>query len=122
MLSYSARPGGEDAIITPPAEIDLTNAGQFGDELNAALDRGITTLIVDMSKTMFCDSAGAAALVHAHKRASTMNADLRLVMLSESHVRRVFEINGMDQIMQICTSQDAARCDTADIEPERPCP
>jgi hypothetical protein len=27
------------AIITPPAEIDLTNAGQLGGELNAARER-----------------------------------------------------------------------------------
>jgi anti-sigma B factor antagonist len=122
MLTYSAHRGGGQAIITPPAEIDLTNAGQFGDELNAALDRGITTLIVDMSKTMFCDCAGAVRLVRAHKRASTMNADLRLVLLSESHVRRVFEINGMDQIMQICTSLEAAQRGTADGVPGPPCP
>lgn len=112
MSSYSAHHGGA-AIITPPAEIDLTNAGQLHDELNAALDRGITTLIVDMSKTTFCDSAGTTALAQACKRASGMNAELRLVMLRESNVRRVFEINAVDQILQIYASLDAAQTGSA---------
>jgi anti-sigma B factor antagonist len=109
MLSYSSHPGGGRAVVTPPAEIDLNNAVELQDELDAALDRGITTLVVDMSGTTFCDSAGAAALVRAQTRATDMNADLRVVIIKESFVRRVFELNGVDQILPIYTSLDAAQ-------------
>ena len=109
MLNYSPHPGGGRAVITPPEEIDLNNAVELEDELGAALDRGITSLVVDMSKTTFCDSAGAAALVRAQTRASTMNADMRLVLSRESFARRVFEINGVDQILPIYESLDAAQ-------------
>jgi anti-anti-sigma regulatory factor len=43
MLSCSVhRRDGHSAILTPPAEIDLTNAEQLQDELIAVLDRGMT--------------------------------------------------------------------------------
>lgn len=108
MLVYSPHPNGGTAVITPPAEIDLSNAEQLQNELNAALDRRTTTLIVDMSRTTFCDSAGATVLLGAHKRASLMNADLRLIIRAPI-VRRLFEINGMDEILQIYATLDAAQ-------------
>jgi anti-sigma B factor antagonist len=121
MLSYSAHPGGGTVIFTPPAEIDLSNANQIYDELTTALDRGIRTLIVDMSKTTFCDSAGTAALARAHKRAGNTGADLRLVVPSESYVRRVFEINAMDEILQIYVTVAAAQEGSADNAADPPC-
>jgi anti-sigma B factor antagonist len=114
MSSYSAHQGDGTAVITPPEEIDLNNAVELQAELDAALDSGITTLVVDMSGTTFCDSAGSAALVRAQMRAANMNTDLRLVMVSESFVRRVFQINGVDQILQIYASLDAAQSNIAD--------
>jgi anti-sigma B factor antagonist len=121
MLSYSAQPDGGKAVITPPDEIDLNNAVQLQAELDEALDHGITTLVVDMSATTFCDSAGSAALVRAQARASNMNADLRLVIVGESFLRRVFEINGVDQILQIYASLDAAQGNIAGEVTGPPC-
>jgi anti-sigma B factor antagonist len=121
MLSYSAQPDGGKAVITPPDEIDLNNAVQLQAELDAALDRGIATLVVDLSGTTFCDSAGSAALVRTQIRASNMNADMRLVIVGESFLRRVFEINGVDQILRIYASLDAAQSNIADDVADPPC-
>ncbi len=107
MLSYSVSRDGGVAIVTPPAEIDLNTAAQFENELNAALLRGITRLIVDMSGTTFCDSAGTGTIARAHGRASDMNTTMCLVA-SRSIVRKIFEINGIDQILEIYDSVAAA--------------
>ena len=101
------------AAVTLPAEIDVTNTGQLHDELDAVLDRGVPTVIVDMSRTTFCDSAASRVLLHAYRRARGMQADLRLVVTQQA-VRRLFEINGMDQIMPIYASLDAAESGIAD--------
>ncbi len=108
MLSYAASRDGGLAIVTPPVEIDLNTAPQLENELNAALLRGITRLIVDMSDTTFCDSAGTGTLARAYSRASDMNATMCLVA-SKSIVRRVFELNGIDQILKIYDSVTAAQ-------------
>jgi anti-sigma B factor antagonist len=96
------------AVIAPPAEIDVTNAEYLQDELNVALDRGITALIVDMSRTSFCDFAGVATICRGYSRASAMHADLRLVVSNQT-VLRIFELTGADQVMPIYASLDAAQ-------------
>ena len=119
MLRYSAHPDGNGiAVITPPAEIDLTNAKPLQDELNAALDRGITTVVIDMSKTTFCDSAALATLREARDRASAMNASLRLV-ISEPGLRKIFEMAGMDDTGPVYATLDAAQSDRSVPPPSR---
>src|SRR5271165_3105595 len=50
-------------IVTRPAEIDTTNAHAVGDQLRAALRRGVPVVIADMSATAFCDSSGIRQLL-----------------------------------------------------------
>jgi anti-sigma B factor antagonist len=113
VLGYVAARDGGLAIVTPPAEIDLNTAAQFENELNVALLRGIAGLIVDMGDTTFCDSAGTAVLARAYSRARDMNTTMCLVA-GKSSVRKIFEINGIDQILKIYDSlADAQDASTA---------
>jgi anti-sigma B factor antagonist len=107
VLSYSACREGGTAIITPPAEIDFCTAGQLEIELTVALLRGVTTVIVDMSSTTFCDSAGIGTLARAYGLATDMNTTMCLVV-GKSIVRKVLEINGIDQNLKIYDSVAAA--------------
>lgn len=117
MLKSAHHSRGESVAVTLPAEIDVVNAGQVQAELNAALDGGVMTVIADMSRTTFCDSAGARVLLCAHRRAGGMGADLRLVVTQRA-VRRLFEINGLDQIMHVYASLDTAQGSIADASRE----
>ena len=67
-------------VVTPPAEIDLTTADRFRLVLLEAADHGHTTVVVDMTHTKFCDSAGLSVMARAHKRALEDGGELRLVM------------------------------------------
>lgn len=49
-------------VITPPAEIDTTTAGQLRAMLLECHRRRHTTVVVDMTGTRFCDSAGLSEL------------------------------------------------------------
>ena len=79
---------GQVAVVTLPAEIDVTIADAVRDELLAVLDQGATLLIADLSKTEFCDSAGVSALVRTYRRAGTSGSAMRLVV-STPAVQRV---------------------------------
>jgi len=65
------------------------------------------TLVVDMSRSTFCDCAGSATLLRAYQRATGMNAHLRLV-ITKPTLRRVFELTGLDQVLEIRASLEAA--------------
>jgi anti-sigma B factor antagonist len=85
-------------VVAAPEEIDITNA----EGLRAALDRaagyGSRTLVVDLTRTRFCDSAAIHALVDAHKRARAEGGQV-LLALSGTAVPRIFEITGVDQVL-----------------------
>lgn len=89
---------GQVAVVTLPAEIDVTNADAVREELAAVLDQGATLLVADLSKTNFCDSAGVSALVRTFRRVSASAGGMRLVV-STPAVQRVLSITGVDRLV-----------------------
>jgi anti-anti-sigma factor len=98
---------GHSAIISLPAEIDINNAGQVSDELLRVLDQGAATLVVDMTGTTFCASAGVHAVLRAHKSATAIPVKLRLVAGGRA-VWRVLELTGADRVIDTYPSLDTA--------------
>ena len=96
---YSFQMAGGMPVVTAPAEIDTTTAGQLREILVAWHSRGHTTVIVDLTGTQFCDSAGLRELVRAHKQAVADGGGLRLVTLADGAFLRIFTIIGLDGII-----------------------
>jgi anti-sigma B factor antagonist len=86
-------------VVTAPGEIDAANAEALGDAL-AAASADHPTIIVDMTRNVFCDSSGLRVLIMAVKRARAAGGELRLV-LSQPHLRRVFTVTGLDRVIKI---------------------
>jgi anti-sigma B factor antagonist len=98
-------------VVAAPVEIDITNA----EALRAALlqaANGHGTLVVDMTRTQFCDSSGLHALIAAHKRAEAEGREVLLVIPSPT-VLRVFVLTGMDRVIPNVTSLPEAMVRTA---------
>ena len=91
---------GQVAVVTLPAEIDVTNADTVQDELLAALNQSAVLLIADMSKTNFCDSSGVSAMVRVFRQAVASGSVLRLAVSTPS-VQRVLSITGVDRVMEV---------------------
>jgi anti-sigma B factor antagonist len=94
-------------VVTAPEEIDITNAGGLQVALFEAIGPGSALVIVDMSRTRFCDSAGLNALVNADRRARAEGGELRLVIVAESIVR-VVALTGVDRVIAIYASLEEA--------------
>ena len=99
---------GPQAVITMPAEIDITNADQVRQALLSAVQPQVTVLIVDMSRTTFCDSAGVQAVIAAHRQAALTGTQLRLVA---TEVRRIFTVIGADQLIPVYPTVEAAQAE-----------
>ena len=98
---------GQVAVVTLPAEIDVTNADTVRDELLAALNQSAVLLIADMSNTNFCDSSGVSALVRVFRRAVASGSAVRLVV-STPAVQRVLSITGVDRLVDVFPSVAAS--------------
>jgi len=99
-------------VVTAPEEIDITNALGLRSALLEAAGHGHGTLVLDMTRTQFCDSSGLHTLLAAHKRAQAAGGELLLV-LSATHVLRVFAITGIDRMIPNFTSLDQALAQTS---------
>jgi anti-anti-sigma factor len=113
---------GTSALVTLPSEIDISNAGAIGADLQAVLRRGALSVFVDMSTTAFCDCAGVSALIGAFLLAQERQAEFRLV-LDAPAVRRILELTGADQFINVHpTMSSALACEPATGGPAAPSP
>ena len=86
-------------VVEASEEIDVCNAEQLRLVLLECCSRGHETVVVDMTGTRFCDSAGFSALVAAHKRTLAEGGGLRLVIPADSRVLRTFTMVGLDRFI-----------------------
>jgi anti-sigma B factor antagonist len=94
-------------VVESPEEIDITNA----DRLRAALLRAETcpgaAVVVDMTRTRFCDSAGLRTLIGAHKRAQAEGRQVRAVVTGPQ-VCRIFALTSLDRMIPVYARLDQA--------------
>ena len=83
--------------------------------------RGQGTLVVDLTRTHFCDTAGLHALVSAHKRAQT-EAGQVLLVIPDPGVLRIFAITGLDQVIPNFTSLEEALAQVPPLASQPPHP
>jgi anti-sigma B factor antagonist len=81
-------------VVAAPEAIDITNADALRSALLTAAESGPGPLVVDMTRTRFCDSSGLHALIAVHKRAGARGCEVLLVIPSVA-VLRVFALTGM---------------------------
>jgi len=86
-------------VVEAPEELDICNAEQLRIMLLEAGSRGHATIVVDMTRTRFCDSSAFSALVAAHKRALAEGGGLRLVIPDGSRVLRIFPVIGLGRFI-----------------------
>jgi anti-sigma B factor antagonist len=98
-------------VVAAPKEIDITNAAELRAGLLEAAAHGPGTVVVDMTQTQFCDSAGLHTLLDAHQRAQAEGGE-RLLVLAEAGVLRIFAIPGIDRVIPNFASLEEALAST----------
>jgi len=94
-------------VVVAPEEIDITNAPRLRAALLDAASRRRRIVVVDMSRTRFCDTAGLHALVGAHRRAQAEGGRVLLVVAANA-VLRILAITGIDLVLAHFPSLDEA--------------
>jgi anti-sigma B factor antagonist len=108
---------GEQAVFAMPADIDITNADQIRHALRAAASLGPAVLIIDMSSTTFCDSSGVQAIIAAYNQVEARNqsaANRTQLRLVATAVRRIITLVGVDQLIPVYSTLEAALADPSE--------
>jgi anti-sigma B factor antagonist len=114
---YEVRWIGGQAVVAMPAEIDVANADEIHRALVSAANLGAPVLIVDMSGTTFCDSAGVQAIIAAYKQAAGTDTQLRLVAPA---VMRILTLVGVGQLVPLYPTLEAALTGAPAVESSSP--
>ena len=105
------------AIMSLPAEIDVTCSESVGKQLLAALRSGVRVVIADMSATTYCNSSGIGRLILANNYAANKGAELRIVLSSDA-VREVLHVCGADQMLKLYPDMAAALLGAPEVRAE----
>jgi anti-anti-sigma factor len=98
---------GRQAVVVFPGHVDISNVDQLRDRLLAVINRGAAVLIADMTGTVSCDHAGVEAIARACQRAGISGTQVRLAVTAPV-VRRVLTIEGLDRLVPIYPTREAA--------------
>jgi anti-sigma B factor antagonist len=105
-------PDNGAAIVTFRGELDAHDAPRLREVLTGALGAldnasGAPRLVVDLTGVALLDSTALGALVGALRRVREAGGEMPLV-LPETPARRIFEITGLDQVMNVYPTRAAA--------------
>jgi len=85
----------------------MANSPAIQRGLSVVLGEEPAAVVVDMTPTVYCDSAGVRAVMAAYRQATAAGRELRLVIASPG-VRRVFSLIGADELATVTTRLDEA--------------
>jgi anti-sigma B factor antagonist len=95
-------------VAVLPPEIDVTNSEEVYEQLAATLTPGVSVVVADMMSTVFCDSSGVHAIMHAYESAAARDVRMLLAVSSATSVRRVLELIGVARLVPVYPSLQEA--------------
>ena len=114
----------DDGVVVASlsGEIDLSNAAEITDALLGGVPNEALGLVIDLSEVSYIDSAGVRMLAELDHRLGWRAQALRVVAPEESRSRRVLEIAGLERVLSLDTTVEAAQKSVQDPseEPELP--
>ncbi len=100
---------GAVAVIEGPTQFIIDNRAEVRQRVRAQIEQGRPTVVIDLSRTEYVDSAGLGTLVLLNKEARAAGGCLVLAGLSD-HVRDLLRLVRLDEVFTIAaTVEEAAR-------------
>ena len=87
-------------VVTAPSVIDVDDASMLDEAIGSAVALGFATIVIDLSRTIICLSAGIHILARWYQQVTAEGGELRLVIRSAS-LLRFFAVFGVDRMFPI---------------------
>jgi anti-sigma B factor antagonist len=98
---------GAGAVIRVAGDIHATTAPGFSEQLNDAIARGKTRVVLDLTDVEFIDSTGLSVLLNGLRRVTRVRGAM-VIACANPTVLRLFEITKLDSTFEILASCDDA--------------
>ena len=106
---------GAGAVIRVAGDIHATTAPGFSEQLNDAIARGKTRVVLDLTDVEFIDSTGLSVLLNGLRRVTRRGGRMAIVCTNPT-VLRLFEITRLDTTFDIHATRDGALLAVRDYE------
>ena len=97
----------EAVVRTNVEKLDASNAPELKAELVLLNKGSINNIVIDMSKTKYCDSSGLSAILVANRLCKDTNGKFVLCGLNEN-VSKLISIAQLDKVFTITASESEA--------------
>jgi len=94
-------------IRTGVEKLDATNATDLKSECLVLNKQGVNNIILDLSKTRYCDSSGLSAILTANRLCKDTNGKFYLCALQDN-VSKMVGIAQLDKVLNITAALDLA--------------
>jgi anti-anti-sigma factor len=98
-------------LVSVAGDVDMSTASHLETALLAAVESAKHGVIVDLSTCEFIDSSGIAALLKANRCLD--GAGPLALIVANPDILRVFEVTGVDRLLKIHSTIEAARDEAA---------
>ena len=99
---------GEWTVARVGGELDMSNCSYVRDELTRSIPGDVSGLVVDLSETIYLDSAAIELLFELARRLGRHRQGLRIAMPDDSPLRRVLELTDVRAVAPIHPSVEIA--------------
>jgi anti-anti-sigma factor len=94
-------------VKTNVEKLNATNASDLKGELAVLNKKSINNIVIDMSKTKYCDSSGLSAILLANRLCKDTNGKFILCGL-QTNVQKLIEIAQLDRVLSITKDEEEA--------------
>lgn len=94
-------------VKTGVEKLDATNASDLKAEFVVLNKKGINNLVLDLSRTRYCDSSGLSAILTANRLCKDTNGVFVLCGMQEA-VAKMIRIAQLDKVLTITETVDLA--------------
>jgi anti-sigma B factor antagonist len=97
----------EAVVVSNVEKLDASNAPELKAELLLLNKNGVNNIVIDLSKTRYCDSSGLSALLTANRLCKDTNGQFVMCGLN-SNVQKLIEIAQLDKVLSIAKDAHGA--------------
>lgn len=94
-------------VSTKVDKLDAANAPELKSELLLLNKAGVNTIILDLSKTKYCDSSGLSAILSGNRLCKDSNGQFVIAGLQDN-VAKMITIAQLDRVFSITDTKELA--------------
>jgi anti-anti-sigma factor len=107
-IQHEDGPGEAVRILVARGELDGASSREIRKRVEDALAAGKRCVVVDLSEASYMESAAVTALVDGNARVARFGAALKIVIPTDSNVRRIFSVARLDTVLHLYDTREDA--------------